>query len=384
MLTSKGGQKDFMTDVYIPSGMSVAIVVGTRPELVKMAPVLFSLENKGERVLLIHTGQHYDKRLSGDFFKDLAIREPDDYLEVGSGTHAYQTAECMLRLESVLKKDRPSSVLVQGDTNTVLAGALTAAKMNISVGHVEAGLRSADRRMPEEYNRRVADHISHLLFAPTPEAEKILKSERVWGKVFLTGNTVIDSCERYIKEADKNSGIMESVRFESFILVTAHRAENVDDPVVLAGLVKVLTEAPFPVVYPIHPRTVKMLKKEGLHERLDSSPNVILLPPVGYFDFLLLMKECEFIFTDSGGIQEEATAPSIRKRVLVFRRSTERPEAVEAGYARVVGTNSEEVAQAMAEEAASDARPSNPSPYGDGKAGARIADIVIEYSKKEG
>lgn len=360
--------------------MSVAIVLGTRPELVKMAPVIFALEEKGEKVMLVHSGQHYDENLSGDFFRDLSLREPDHYLGVGSGAQAFQVAECMFRLEKVFQEEKPSSVLVQGDTNTVLAGALTAAKMGIVTGHVEAGLRSHDRRMPEEYNRRVADHVSHLLFAPTPDSKKILDSEKVWGKVFMTGNTVIDSCERYAAEAEQRSQIMDDVPFESFLLVTAHRAENVDDQQTLAGLVKLLTESPLPVVYPLHPRTKKMLEKMSLYDELASSDNVCLLPPVGYFDFLLLMKKCQLIFTDSGGIQEEATSPSIKKRVLVFRKSTERPEAVDAGYARVVGTDYGPVSKALAEEIENKEKPENPSPYGDGKAGERIAQITIDES----
>ncbi len=367
-----------MKDVYIPRIMSVGIVLGTRPELVKMAPVLSALEERGIEVILIHTGQHYDQRLSGEFFKELNIRDPDHYLEVGSGTQAHQTAECMFRLEKVLGEGRPSIVLVQGDTNTVLAGALTAAKMGIEVGHVEAGLRSGDRRMPEEYNRRVTDHISHLLFAPTQESVELLKGEKVWGDVFLTGNTVIDACEQFIEIAENQSHILNSIPFEEFILVTAHRAENVDDPKVLAGLVRILKEAPLPVVYPAHPRAVKQLKKHDLYNELEECENVCLMQPLGYLDFLVLMKACNFIFTDSGGIQEEATAPSIRKRVLVFRISTERPEAVDAGYARVVGVGAEDVLQAMREEVDGEFAPNAPSPYGDGSAGSRIADIVKE------
>ena len=358
--------------------VSIAIVLGTRPELVKMAPVLFALEEKGQKVVLVHSGQHYDDNLSGEFFRDLSLREPDHYLGVGSGTQAFQTAEIMFRLEKVLTEERPAAVLVQGDTNTVLAGALTAAKMGISTGHVEAGLRSGDRRMPEEYNRRAADHVSHLLFAPTQDARDILESERVWGKVHLTGNTVIDSCERYAAEADGRSGIMDEVPFDPFLLVTAHRAENVDDERTLDGLVRTLTESPLPVVYPLHPRTRKMLETYSLYDKLATSDNVRLLPPVGYFDFLLLMKKCQLILTDSGGIQEEATSRSIRKRVLVFRKSTERPEAVDAGYARVVGTDHETVARALAEEVEKNMQPQSPSPYGDGKAGERIAQITID------
>ncbi|MDD4307331.1 MAG: UDP-N-acetylglucosamine 2-epimerase (non-hydrolyzing) [Thermoplasmata archaeon] len=358
--------------------MTSAIVLGTRPEIIKMAPLLFALESEGEKVILIHSGQHYDDALSESFIRDLGVKAPDHYLKVGSGSQAFQTAECMFRLEKVLSDTRPDNVLVQGDTNTVLAGALTAAKMGIKVGHVEAGLRSNDRRMPEEYNRRVADHVSHMLFAPTPDSAGILESEKVWGSIHMTGNTVIDACETFSKVAGEKSRVLENVGFDDFILVTAHRAENVDDPTVLGGLVDVLIGAPLPAVYPVHPRTEKMLKQFGLYEKLAKSENVCLLPPAGYFDFLVLMKKCRFILTDSGGIQEEATSPSIRKRVLVFRRSTERPEAVDSGYAQVVGTESGAVARAIATEAKSGKAPKKPSPYGDGKAGRNIARIVLE------
>ncbi len=358
--------------------MTTAIVLGTRPELIKMAPVLFALEDMGEEVLLIHSGQHYDDALSESFIRDLGMRKPDYYLEVGSGTQGYQTAEMMHKLEKILMEKMPESVLVQGDTNTVLAGALTAVKLGIKVGHVEAGLRSNDRRMPEEYNRRIADHVSHLLFAPTPDSASILESEKVWGKIHMTGNTVIDACERYVQQAEEKSQVVKDIPFDDFILVTAHRAENVDDQTVLSGLVETLINAPLPIVYPLHPRTKKMLEQFGIYDKLANSENVHLIPPAGYFDFLAMMKNCRFIFSDSGGIQEEATSPSIRKRVLVFRRSTERPEAVNTGYATVVGTDPEDIAKAIADEVSQGQTPSVPSPYGDGTAGKNIAKIVME------
>ncbi|MCK5309237.1 MAG: UDP-N-acetylglucosamine 2-epimerase (non-hydrolyzing) [Thermoplasmata archaeon] len=358
--------------------MTTAIVLGTRPELIKMAPVLFALEEIGEEVILIHSGQHYDDALSESFIRDLGMRKPDHYLQVGSGTQAAQTADCMYKLEKVLEEKRPDSVLVQGDTNTVLAGALTAVKMGIKVGHVEAGLRSNDRRMPEEYNRRIADHISHYLFAPTPDSASILKDEKVWGDIHMTGNTVIDACERYVKLAEEKSQVAKKIPFEDYILVTAHRAENVDDQAVLTGLVDVLDKAPLPIVYPLHPRTKKMLGQFGLYDKLAGSENVHLIPPAGYFDFLAMMKRCSFIFSDSGGIQEEATSPSIRKRVLVFRKSTERPEAIDAGYATMIGTDAGDIAQAIANEVSAGQAPSVPSPYGDGNAGKNIARIVAE------
>ncbi len=355
------------------------MILGTRPELVKLASVIDALERRSEPTTVIHTGQHYDDSLSGSFLRDLGMREPDYRLGVGSGSQAGQTAEMMVKLEETLAEAKPDTVLVQGDTNTVLAGALAAAKMGIRVGHVEAGLRSGDRRMPEEYNRRVADHVSHLLFAPTKDSERILRSEKVWGKIFVTGNTVIDACEKFVPVALKKRGLASRLDVKDFILVTAHRAENVDDPEVLDALIGVLEKAPLPVVYPLHPRTRKRLEENGLLERLEGCANVRLLPPAGYLDFLALMAKCRFIFTDSGGIQEEATAPSIRKRVLVFRRSTERPEAVNAGYATVVGTSLARILKAMNAEARRSAKPQAKSPYGDGKAGERIAKIVSTY-----
>ena len=373
--------KGFYRRSYDTLSVTTAIVLGTRPELIKMAPVFFALKEQGQEVLLIHSGQHYDHALSESFIQDLGLRKPDHFLEVGSGTQGYQTAEIIHRLEKVLAEKRPEMVLVQGDTNTVLAGALAAAKMDIKVGHVEAGLRSNDRRMPEEYNRRVADHISHYLFAPTPDSARILEDEKVWGEVFMTGNTVIDACERYVQQAEEKSQVAKVIPFEDYILVTAHRAENVDDKNVLEGLMNVLTNAPLPVVYPLHPRTKKMLELFGLYDKLAGSNNVHLIPPVGYFDFLALMKKCRFIFTDSGGIQEEATSPSIRKRVLVFRKSTERPEAVQSGYAVMVGTDADDVAKALENEASNQETPTAPSPYGDGNAGRNIANIVMEASQ---
>jgi UDP-N-acetylglucosamine 2-epimerase (non-hydrolysing) len=362
--------------------VSTAIILGTRPELVKLAPVIDALGRIGEPTTVIHTGQHYDDSLSGSFLRDLGMREPDFKLEVGSGSQAGQTAEFMVRIEEALAKSEPDTVLVQGDTNTVLAGALTAAKMGLIVGHVEAGLRSGDRRMPEEYNRRVADHVSHLLFAPTKDSERILHSEKVWGEVFVTGNTVIDACEKYVPVALKRRGAVSKLDAGDFILVTAHRAENVDDPKVLANLVCILEKAPLPAVYPLHPRTKRRLEENGLYDRLASCDNVRLLPPAGYLDFLALMARCSFIFTDSGGIQEESTAPSIRKRVLVFRKSTERPEAVKAGFATVVGTEPSRILKAMKNEVRHPVRLRAKSPYGDGRAGERIARIVLKC--KEG
>lgn len=353
----------------------IAVIVGTRPELIKMAPVLRALRAKGARPLFVHTGQHYDENMSEVFLRDLSLPSVDAFLKVGSGSQAKQTADAMVRIEEYLLAENVRTVLVQGDTNTVLAGALVAAKLNLHVGHVEAGLRSYDLRMPEEHNRVVADHLSSMLFAPTEATARILREEKVRGAIHMTGNTVIDAVDAHAAVASTRATVRPPPG--EYALVTAHRAENVDDPGVLREFVRVFTESPIPVVYPIHPRTVKRLHEMGLHDALTRSGNVTLLPPQGYFDFLHLMQRCRVILTDSGGIQEEATASAIRKPVLVLRTSTERPEAVDAGFATIVGTKADDVLAALRRELASPRDLKRESPFGDGHAGERIAGAVL-------
>lgn len=372
--TTHGGE--FIRDGLPPRPVDVSIVVGTRPELVKMAPVVLALREKGVPLSLVHTGQHYDVELSHVFLEDLGLGPPDEVLRVGSGTQAKQTAEALIHLEYQFARDEPKLILVEGDTNTVLAAALAGAKLGIDVGHVEAGLRSHDLRMPEEHNRRLTDHLSSYLFAPTEVAAQNLREEGVWGTVHVTGNTVIDAVIRYLPLAEEKSSVMRLVPFDPFCLVTAHRAENVDNPATLRELVTLFQEAPLPVVYPVHPRTETRLEKAGLYDQLFESENVQLLPPLGYLDFLVLLKHAAFVLTDSGGIQEEATAPNIRKMVFVFRQSTERPEAVASGYAQVVGTQAARALAAMKTYLADPAPPSAPSPYGDGTSGVQIATVV--------
>lgn len=356
----------------------ISVVVGTRPEIIKMGPIVFELQKRQMDFNLVHTAQHYDMELSAVFFDELGLPAPDQVLNVGSGSQAQQTGEALIRLEKTFEESTQDVVLVEGDTNTVLAGALAAAKMGIDVGHVEAGLRSRDLRMPEEHNRRLTDHLSSFLFAPTKVAEENLKKENVWGRVWVTGNTVIDACQTFMETAEEKSGIRERIEFDEFCLVTAHRKENVDDREILSEFVEIFTRCPVPVVYPIHPRTVKMLRAYSLYEELSESRNVQLLPPVGYLDFLLLMRDCKLILTDSGGIQEEATSPNVGKKVFVLRTSTERPEAVEAGYAQVVGTIAKDVLGAVSQFVEEGEAPSSPSPYGDGNAACRIVDLLRE------
>jgi len=351
------------------------IIVGTRPEIIKMAPVVRAFKEKGLPFLFVHCGQHYDYNMSRQFIRELELPPPDYSFNFKAYSPGLQTGRILAMVERVIKKVKPEIVLVEGDTNGVLASALATVKLNLSVGHVEAGLRSFDLRMPEEHNRRLVDHLSRYLFAPTENARKNLERESVWGSVYVTGNTVIDSVLQHISLAEKKSNIMDKIRFRRFALVTAHRAENVDNPVVLKNFIDAFTKAPIPVVYPVHPRSKKRLRQQKMWKKLSEVDNVQLLPPLGYFDFLVLMKNCDMIITDSGGIQEEATAPAIRKPVLVIRLSTERPEAVETGFAKVIGVKKHNILNVMEKTLNERRELPKISPYGDGTAAKKIVDI---------
>ncbi len=352
------------------------VVVGTRPEIVKMAPIIRALKKSGAPFTFVHCGQHYDYNMSQQFIEDLELPSPDFSFKISASSPGEQTAKIMAKMDRLLKQTSPCIVLVEGDTNTVLASALAANKRGISVGHVEAGLRSYDLRMPEEHNRRLTDHVSDFLFAPTPLSEANLRKENVWGKIFVTGNTVIDAVAQHLPIAERKSSILGKIRFERFALATAHRAENVDDLNVLKSFMEVMSESPLPVVYSMHPRTRKRLRQNRLLAKIEKSENVQVFPPLGYLDFLVLMRKCELILTDSGGIQEEATAPKVRKPVLVLRLSTERPEAVEAGFAKVVGTDKNKALAAIKEATTKRAELPSKSPYGNGDAAEKIVKII--------
>ena len=355
---------------------TVTVVVGTRPEIIKMAPIVRALKTNGIPFSFVHCGQHYDYNMSQQFIEDLELPSPDFSFKIRASSPGEQTARIILHMDRLLKRTTPCLVLVEGDTNTVLAAALAANKRGIPVGHVEAGLRSFDLRMPEEHNRRLADHVSEFLFAPTARSEANLKRENVWGKIFVTGNTVIDAVNQHLPIAERKSDILKKIRFEKFALATAHRAENVDDLNVLKNFMGVLAESPVPVVYSMHPRTRKRLRQHKLLAQIERNGNVQVFPPLGYLDFLVLMRKCELIITDSGGIQEEATAPAIRKPVLVMRLSTERPEAVEAGFAKVVGTDKNKALRAINEALAKRKELPTKSPYGNGDAAEKIVNIT--------
>jgi UDP-N-acetylglucosamine 2-epimerase (non-hydrolysing) len=317
--------------------------------------------------------------MSGNFFREMDLREPDINLNIGSGSHSEQTSKALVGVERELVKQKPDIVLVEGDTNAVLSAALAAVKLNIHVGHVEAGLRSYDIRMPEEHNRRLTDHVSQFLFAPTERSAEILREENVWGKIFVTGNTVIDALEESIKKVAGRKTVADDLGLKRFALLTMHRAENVDDRTTLTGLVQGLIDLDIDIVFPAHPRTCARLASFGLMDEIKQSNTIHLVEPIGYLDFLALMKTCEFVLTDSGGIQEEVTAPSINKKAFVLRTSTERPEAVESGHATVVGVNPNEFLKTIRKEVKNGFSQKREHPYGTGNASKKIIDILEKH-----
>lgn len=365
--------------------MRAAIILGTRPEIIKLAPVMKAL--KRDEFILIHTEQHYDYEMNRIFLEDLGLPEPDYNLHVGSGTQAEQTGKAMVEIEKVLVKEKPDVTIVQGDTNTVLAGALASVKLHIPVAHVEAGLRSGDRRMPEEINRIVTDHVSDVLFAPTEKAKENLLREGIpeeW--IYVVGNTVVDAVLQHAEIAEKKSKILEELDLNKgeYAVITAHRAENVDNKENLKKIVQIITSVPIRIVYPVHPRTEKRLKAFGLWKKLEKADNVILTKPLGYFDFLKLLENARFVLTDSGGIQEEAI--TLHVPCITLRYTTERPETVEAGGNILVGLEVERaksVVERILNDREFEGRMRNaPNPFGDGKAGERIAKLLRELKER--
>ncbi|NJE42290.1 non-hydrolyzing UDP-N-acetylglucosamine 2-epimerase [Thermococcus sp. GR6] len=367
--------------------MKPAFVFGTRPEIIKLAPVIRAFEERGVEPLLIHTGQHYDYEMSSVFLEELELRRIDYHLEVGSGTQAEQTGTAMIKIEKVLMEEKPDVTLVQGDTNTVLAGALASVKLKIPVAHVEAGLRSFDRTMPEEINRILADHASEVLFAPTEEARKNLEREGITENVYVVGNTVVDAVLQNAEIAERKSDVLErfGLKPKEYILLTAHRAENTDSKENLRRLLEILEALPVKAVYPMHPRTRKKLESFGLWERVEAIENLIVTKPLGYLDFLKLQRNAKIVMTDSGGVQEESIILNVP--CLTLRYNTERPETVKAGGNVLVGLEKERalsyVERLLSDEEFYKKMASAPNPFGDGKAGERIAEILLKLYKME-
>lgn len=372
--------------------MKISIVLGTRPEIIKMASIIDEINSRGHELLLIHTGQHYDHEMSDQFFEELELPTPNYNIGVGSLSHGKQTGKMMEGIEEVLVAEKPDILLVQGDTNAVLAGALVAAKLHIPVGHVEAGLRSYDNSMPEEINRKAADVCSMFYFVPTTESAINLSLEGISrNHIYVTGNTIVDACFRNLEIAKKrfdldelakennNENFNNLLKLDNILTLTMHRAENVDNKKRMTNVVNALSELnDLNIIFPIHPRTKKQLAEFGLYDKLDSLDNVHLIKPLGYLEFLLLLSKSRLILTDSGGLQEEAITLDIPS--LTLRYNTERPETVTAGGNILVGCNNENILDS-ADKILNDKEfyskmASARNPYGDGTSGKQILDII--------
>ncbi len=354
--------------------MKIAVVLGTRPEIIKMAPVIRELGRRKASFFILHTGQHYSYNLDRVFFEQLGLPQAKYNLEVGSGSHAEETAKILTGVEKILQKENPDAVLVEGDTNSVLAGALAATKLHIKVGHVEAGLRSYDRQMPEEINRTLTDHCADYLFAPTGKAKAILLGEGIAeGKIFVTGNTIVDAIYQNLEMAGEKGNTLDTLNSKpkEYFLVTLHRQENVDNQArfasILEGLDKVATSFHLPVIYPIHPRSRKMMSEFHLEPQ-----NLTLIDPVDFFAFLQLESNARLILTDSGGVQEEACI--LKVPCVTLRDNTERPETIEVGANVLAGASSDRILECSK---AMLGRENNwLNPFGDGTAGRKIVKIV--------
>ena len=361
--------------------MKIAIILGTRPEIIKMSPIVRECQKRRLQYFIIHTNQHYSFNLDRIFFKELNLPLPKYNLKVGSGTHGEQTGKMLIKIEEVLLNEKPDIVLVEGDTNTVLAGALAAVKIHIRVGHIEAGLRSYSEEMPEEINRVLVDHCSNLLFAPTKIAKDILIKEEIpKEKIFITGNTIVDAVSENLKIAQKKSKILKKLKINKnkYFLVTLHRQENVDNKErlknILKGLESVSKNLNFPVIYPIHPRTFKMIKIFNLK----IPQNIKIIEPIGFLDFLKLETNALLVLTDSGGVQEETCI--LKVPCVTLRDNTERPETLKVKSNILADSNPQKIVKSV--EKMLNSKREWKNPFGDGKSGRKILNIIQKYEKE--
>jgi UDP-N-acetylglucosamine 2-epimerase len=361
--------------------MKIISVVGARPQFVKLSALSRELR-KNHTEIILHTGQHYDDELSRVFFSQLSIPRPDYNLGIGSADHGEQTGRMLTGIEQVLLFEKPDLVIVYGDTNSTLAGALAAAKRQIPVAHVEAGLRSFVRSMPEEINRVIADHVSSLLFCPTPTAVRNLKKEGITRGVHLVGDVMYDSFRSNLNLAEKRSTINKKLKLrkKEFYLLTLHRAENTDVEENLKKLVGILLSLKLKVVFPVHPRTRKRLSRLGLRTSLLSVENLAMLEPVSYLDMLILEKNARFILTDSGGVQKEAFY--LKTPCLTLRNETEWVETLKGGLNRLVGLDPDKIAKLIGPRGRPPAGRRSASTLTTKGASRRIAKIISDFSKK--
>ena len=355
--------------------MKISVILGTRPEIIKMSPIIRYLKDISLDFFILHTGQHYSYEMERIFFQELELPDADYNLEVGSGTHGQQTGKMLNGIEDVLLQEKPDVVLVQGDTNTVLAGALAAAKLGIKVGHVEAGLRSFDRSMPEEINRVVADHLSDYLFAPTVTAQQNLLQEGISSdNIFVCGNTVVDALFQNIGISESKLSVLDDLGLqkEGYFLVTAHRQENVDNEGrlndIVNGLLDLHRQYDIPIIFSAHPRTINRLAEFDI----TLPEGIRIIEPPGYLEFLQLEKNAKLVLTDSGGVQEEACI--LRVPCVTLRNNTERPETIEVGSNILVGTNPSKILNGVSMMLKQSRNWVNP--FGDGKAAEKIVSAL--------
>ena len=353
------------------ASMKLLHIVGARPQFIKAAMVSRAWRNNGEE-LILHTGQHYDDNMSHLFFEELKLHEPDINLGVGSGSHAEQTSKMLVGIDAYLESEKPDWVIIYGDTNSTLAGALCAAKRGVNTAHVEAGLRSFNRTMPEEINRVLSDHISQLLFCPTEVAVQNLTKEGIDKGVFQVGDVMADALKLCLKAAGGKAGILSElgVKAKRYALLTLHRSGNVDNEQCLTEIFGGLGTIDFPIIFPVHPRTQKMVAKF----ELALPENIIPIEPVGYLDMLALEQNAECIFTDSGGIQKEAYLLGVR--CITLREETEWVETVELGWNCLAGANGGNIISFFRDFHPSEERPEI---YGNGHAADKIIEILKSY-----
>lgn len=355
--------------------MNVMTVIGARPQFIKAAPVCFALREAGIRETLVHTGQHYDDGMSEIFFRELGIPAPHVNLGVGSGSHGKQTAAMLQGIDALLLKARPDAVLVYGDTNSTLAGALAARKLDVPVAHIEAGLRSFNRSMPEETNRVLTDHCSTLLFCPTEDAVTHLAKENITDGVHRVGDTMFDAVRLFTARAEKQSRVLTDlgVAPKAYYLATIHRPYTTDDSARLSAVMEALGRLDMPVVFPVHPRTEARLRAGNIAP----APNVKTIDPVGYLDMLMLQKNARLIVTDSGGMQKEACF--VETPCVTIRTETEWNETVAAGWNRLAWGDADAILAAIEHQKKN--VPAAPlTIFGDGHAAEKIAAILKEFS----
>jgi len=362
--------------------MKIGVILGTRPEIIKMSPIIRELG--GRNYFIIHTNQHYSENMDSIFFQELNLPSQDYNLNIGSGTHGEQTGKMLAKIEKILLNEKPDLVVVQGDTNTVLAGALAASKLNIKITHIEAGLRSYDRTMPEETNRVLTDHISDYLFAPTKTAKNNLLKEGINEKnIFVVGNTIVDATLQNLRIAEERESIKEFLtkitNGKDYFLLTLHRAENTDNierlKNIVESIIQVVEHFNHNIVFPIHPRTEKKLKEYDLMKKLENNPLIKIIEPIGYLEFLILEKNAKLILTDSGGVQEEACI--LKVPCVTLRENTERPETLEVGSNMLAGYNKEKIMNSV--EIMFKRNRNWENPFGDGNAGKKIVEILYNY-----